>query len=85
MSLSTPLTSVSGSIFPETKNKCLWGQASQVHKIIISFIALLFITNKDLYLRSDFSTIINKKGQNKKIIILLFYSVLLPERFFLRN
>jgi len=28
---------------------------------------------------------LNKKGQNKKIIVLLSYSVLLPERFFLRN
>ena len=27
----------------------------------------------------------NKKGQNKKIMILLSYSVLLPERFFLEN
>lgn len=73
MSLSTPLTSVSGSIFPETKSKCLWGQTSQVHKIIISFIALLFITNKDLYLRSDFSTIINKKDRvkNNDITLLL--------------
>ncbi len=31
-----------------------WGQASQVHKIIISFITLLFITNKDLYYKAIF-------------------------------
>ena len=52
------------------------GQASQVHIIFFQYI-FIFIKR--------FSAIINKKGQNKKIMVLLSYSVLLPERFFLRN
>jgi hypothetical protein len=62
------------SAFPKNTREIFSGFTSSQNLLLLQYKFIKAI-----------STITSKKGQNKKITILLSYSVLLPERFFLRN